>query len=183
MKNDYVRPELNDGDEIYIKQGRHPVVEFESRPFIPNDLYLNTSADQLIILTGPNMGGKSTYLRQAALIVILAQMGCFVPAREARLGLVDRIYTRVGASDNLARRPFDFHGGNDRDRQHTQYCDPPRSLILLDEVGRGTATFDGLSIAWAVAEYLVQHQSAQGKDSFRNSLSRAYQDVRSPSRS
>src|SRR5262249_26348754 len=99
--NDYARPALAAGDELYIRQGRHPLVERTSRPFIPNDIYINTSTDQLLILTGPNMGGKSTYLRQTALIVILAQIGSFVPAREARIGLVDRIYTRVGASDDL----------------------------------------------------------------------------------
>jgi DNA mismatch repair protein MutS len=165
VKNDYVRPELNDSDEIYIKHGRHPVVEFESRPFIPNDLYLNTGADQLIILTGPNMGGKSTYLRQAALIVILAQIGCFVPAKEARLGLVDRIYTRVGASDNLARGRSTFMVEM-IETANILNTATHRSLILLDEVGRGTATFDGLSIAWAVAEYLVQHQQHKAKTLF-----------------
>ncbi len=154
LKHDYVRPVLVEGDEIYIRQGRHPVVEMQSRPFIPNDLFLNTTTDQLLILTGPNMGGKSTYLRQTALIVILAQMGSFVPAREARLGLVDRIYTRVGASDNLARGRSTFMVEM-IETANILNTATNRSLILLDEVGRGTATFDGLSIAWAVAEYLV----------------------------
>jgi DNA mismatch repair protein MutS len=165
LKNAYVRPELAECDEIHIRQGRHPVVEFQSRPFIPNDLYMNTTTDQLLILTGPNMGGKSTYLRQTALIIILAQMGSFVPAREARLGLVDRIYTRVGASDNLARGRSTFmvemiETANILNTATT------RSLILLDEVGRGTATFDGLSIAWAVAEYLVQNPAHRAKTLF-----------------
>jgi DNA mismatch repair protein MutS len=165
LKNDYVRPKLTDGDEIFIRQGRHPVVELQSRPFIPNDLYMNSTADQLIILTGPNMGGKSTYLRQTALIVILAQMGSFVPAREARLGCVDRIYTRVGASDNLARGRSTFmvemiETANILNTATT------RSLILLDEVGRGTATFDGLSLAWAIAEYLVQNPVHRAKTLF-----------------
>jgi DNA mismatch repair protein MutS len=165
QKNDYCRPELVDSDEIYIQQGRHPMVEFQSRPFIPNDLYMNTTTDQLLILTGPNMGGKSTYLRQTALIVILAQIGSFVPARHARLGIIDRIYTRVGASDNLARGRSTFmvemiETANILNTATT------RSLILLDEVGRGTATFDGLSIAWAVAEYLVQNTQHRAKTLF-----------------
>jgi DNA mismatch repair protein MutS len=165
LKSDYCRPELVDGDEIYIQQGRHPVVEYQSRPFIPNDLYMNTTTDQLLILTGPNMGGKSTYLRQTALIVVLAQIGSFVPARQARLGVVDRIYTRVGASDNLARGRSTFmvemiETANILNTATT------RSLILLDEVGRGTATFDGLSIAWAVAEYLVQNTQHRAKTLF-----------------
>ncbi|NWG12202.1 MAG: DNA mismatch repair protein MutS [Acidobacteria bacterium] len=165
LKNEYVRPQLNDGDEIYIRQGRHPIVEFQSRPFIPNDLYLDTRSNQLIILTGPNMGGKSTYLRQAALIVILAQMGSFVPAKEARIGLVDRIYTRVGASDNLARGRSTFMVEM-IETANILNTATNRSLILLDEVGRGTATFDGLSIAWAVAEYLVQNPHHRAKTLF-----------------
>jgi len=165
QKNDYCRPELVDSDEIYIQQGRHPMVEYQSRPFIPNDLFMNSTTDQLLILTGPNMGGKSTYLRQTALIVILAQIGSFVPARQARLGVVDRIYTRVGASDNLARGRSTFmvemiETANILNTATT------RSLILLDEVGRGTATFDGLSIAWAVAEYLVQNTQHRAKTLF-----------------
>jgi DNA mismatch repair protein MutS len=165
MKNDYVRPSLVDSDEIYIRQGRHPVVEFQSRPFIPNDLHMNTTTDQLLILTGPNMGGKSTYLRQTALIVILAQMGSFIPAKEARLGLVDRIYTRVGASDNLARGRSTFMVEM-IETANILNTATNRSLILLDEVGRGTATFDGLSIAWAVAEYLVQNPAHRAKTLF-----------------
>ncbi len=165
LKNDYSRPTLVEGDEIYIQQGRHPMVEYQSRPFIPNDLYLNTTTDQLLILTGPNMGGKSTYLRQTALIVILAQIGSFVPARQARLGLVDRIYTRVGASDNLARGRSTFMVEM-IETANILNTATHRSLILLDEVGRGTATFDGLSIAWAVAEYLVQNQQHRAKTLF-----------------
>lgn len=165
LKNDYSRPELVQGDEIYIQQGRHPMVEYQSRPFIPNDLYLNTTTDQLLILTGPNMGGKSTYLRQTALIVILAQMGSFVPAHSARLGLVDRIYTRVGASDNLVRGRSTFMVEM-IETANILNTATNRSLILLDEVGRGTATFDGLSIAWAVAEYLVQNQEHRAKTLF-----------------
>lgn len=165
VKNDYVRPQLTAGDEIYIRQGRHPVVELQSRPFIPNDLYLNSATDQLIVLTGPNMGGKSTYLRQTALIVILAQMGSFVPAREARIGCVDRIYTRVGASDNLARGRSTFMVEM-IETANILNTATNRSLILLDEVGRGTATFDGLSLAWAIAEYLVQNPVHRAKTLF-----------------
>ncbi len=165
MAHDYVRPQLAEGDEIYIRQGRHPVIELQSRPFIPNDLFMNTTTDQLLILTGPNMGGKSTYLRQTALIVILAQMGSFVPAREARVGLVDRIYTRVGASDNLARGRSTFMVEM-IETANILNTATQRSLILLDEVGRGTATFDGLSIAWAVAEYLVQNPVHRAKTLF-----------------
>ncbi len=165
VKNDYVRPQLKEGDEIYIRQGRHPVVELQSRPFIPNDLYMNSTTDQLTILTGPNMGGKSTYLRQTALIVILAQMGSFVPAKEARLGCVDRIYTRVGASDNLARGRSTFMVEM-IETANILNTATNRSLILLDEVGRGTATFDGLSLAWAIAEYLVQDPTHRAKTLF-----------------
>ncbi len=165
LKNDYVRPVITDGDEIYIRQGRHPVVELQSQPFIPNDLYLNATTDQLTILTGPNMGGKSTYLRQTALIVILAQMGSFVPAKEARLGCVDRIYTRVGASDNLARGRSTFMVEM-IETANILNTATHRSLILLDEVGRGTATFDGLSLAWAIAEYLVQNPVPKAKTLF-----------------
>jgi DNA mismatch repair protein MutS len=165
VKNDYVRPELTNGEEIYIRQGRHPVVELQSLPFIPNDLYQNSTTDQLIILTGPNMGGKSTYLRQTALIIILAQMGSFVPAKEARLGCVDRIYTRVGASDNLARGRSTFMVEM-IETANILNTATDRSLILLDEVGRGTATFDGLSLAWAIAEYIVQDSFPKSKTLF-----------------
>jgi DNA mismatch repair protein MutS len=165
LKNSYVRPSITAGDEIFIGQGRHPVVELQSRPFIPNDLYLNSTTDQLTILTGPNMGGKSTYLRQTALIVILAQMGSFVPASEARLGCVDRIYTRVGASDNLARGRSTFMVEM-IETANILNTATSRSLILLDEVGRGTATFDGLSLAWAIAEYIVQNPLHRAKTLF-----------------
>jgi DNA mismatch repair protein MutS len=165
LKNNYSRPVLTEGIDIYIRQGRHPVVETQSLPFIPNDLYMNSETDRLILLTGPNMGGKSTYLRQAALIVILAQMGSFVPAREARIGCVDRIYTRVGASDNLARGRSTFMVEM-VETANILNTATNRSLILLDEVGRGTATFDGLSIAWAIAEYLVRGQGPKPKTLF-----------------
>ena len=150
----YVRPAMHDGDEIEIVHGRHPVIEvFNEEPFVPNSIYLNNSTDRLLIITGPNMGGKSTVLRQTAIVCILAQMGSFVPAEKARLPLVDRVWTRVGASDDLARGRSTFMVEM-TETAAILHSATPRSLILLDEIGRGTATFDGLSIAWAVAEYL-----------------------------
>src|SRR5205085_10767060 len=154
-----VRHVMHDMDEIEIVQGRHPVIEAVSHePFIPNDLYMNNSTDRLLIITGPNMGGKSTILRQAAIISILAQAGSFVPAERARLPLLDRIWTRVGASDDLARGRSTFMVEMTETAAILRNA-TPRSLVLLDEIGRGTATFDGLSIAWSVAEYL--HDSAE----------------------
>jgi DNA mismatch repair protein MutS len=161
----YCRPRIENSGEIYIKGCRHPVLEHCFDPFIPNDVYLNDTTHQLIILTGPNMGGKSTYLRQIALVVILAQMGSFVPAADASISLTDQLFTRVGASDNLARGRSTFmvemvETANILNRA------TPRSLILLDEVGRGTATFDGLSIAWAIAEYIHNQESRRAKTIF-----------------
>jgi DNA mismatch repair protein MutS len=158
-KRNYVCPTLHDGDEIEIKNGRHPVVEaFIGDSFVPNDSYLNNSTDRLLIVTGANMGGKSTILRQIALIQVLAQIGSFVPAASARLPIVDRVWTRVGASDDLAsgRSTFMVEMTETAAILHNATA---RSLILLDEIGRGTSTFDGLSIAWAVAEYL--HNSSE----------------------
>ncbi len=159
VRRRFVRPVMHDGDEIEIVQGRHPVIEvFSEGPFIPNSLYLNNSTDRLLIITGPNMGGKSTVLRQTAIICLLAQMGGFVPAEKARLPLLDRIWTRVGASDDLTRGRSTFMVEM-TETAAILHSATPRSLVLLDEIGRGTATFDGLSIAWAVAEYL--HDSAE----------------------
>jgi DNA mismatch repair protein MutS len=154
VRRRFVRPVMHDGDEIEIIQGRHPVIEiFNDEPFVPNSLYLNNSTDRLLIITGPNMGGKSTVLRQTAIISILAQMGGFVPAEKARLPLLDRVWTRVGASDDLTRGRSTFMVEM-TETAAILHSATPCSLILLDEIGRGTATFDGLSIAWAVAEYL-----------------------------
>jgi DNA mismatch repair protein MutS len=155
----YCRPAfIEDGGELEIVEGRHPVIEQQelaggSERFVPNDLYLNGNTHNILLLTGPNMGGKSTYLRQTALIVILAQMGSFVPARSARLSVIDRVFTRIGASDNLARGRSTFMVEMTETAAilHTATA---RSLILLDEVGRGTSTYDGLAIAWAAVEYL-----------------------------
>ena len=154
----FAKPLMHDGDELEIIQGRHPVIEvFSEEPFVPNTVYLNNSTDRLLIITGPNMGGKSTVLRQTAIICILAQTGCFVPVERARLPLLDRIWTRVGASDDLTRGRSTFMVEM-TETAAILHSATPRSLVLLDEIGRGTATFDGLSIAWAVAEYL--HDSA-----------------------
>jgi DNA mismatch repair protein MutS len=159
VRRRYVRPHMHDGDEIEIIAGRHPTIEaLSEEPFIPNDLHMNNSTDRLLIITGPNMGGKSTILRQAALINILAQMGSFVPAEKASLPILDRVWTRVGASDDLARGRSTFMVEM-TETATILHNATPRSLVLLDEIGRGTATFDGLSIAWAVAEYL--HDSAE----------------------
>lgn len=148
----YCRPVVNDGEEIRIKNGRHPVVEaFLEERFVPNDTYVNCDTDQLLIITGPNMAGKSTYLRQVALITLLAQMGSFVPADEAVIGVVDRIFTRVGAHDELASGQSTFMVEMSETANILNNA-TRRSLIVLDEIGRGTSTYDGLSIAWAVAE-------------------------------
>jgi DNA mismatch repair protein MutS len=154
VRRRYARPVMHDGDEVEIVHGRHPVIEvFNQEPFVPNSVYLNNSTDRLLIITGPNMGGKSTVLRQTAVISILAQMGSFVPAEKARLPIMDRVWTRVGASDDLARGRSTFMVEM-TETAAILHNATPRSLVLLDEIGRGTATFDGLSIAWAVAEYL-----------------------------
>ena len=164
----YCRPLLDESGDLEIVEGRHPVIEQQelaggSERFVPNDLYLNATTHTILLLTGPNMGGKSTYLRQAALTVILAQMGSFVPARSARIGLVDRVFTRIGASDNLARGRSTFMVEM-TETAAILHTATPRSLILLDEVGRGTATYDGLAIAWAAVEYL--HARVRAKTLF-----------------
>ena len=155
---DYVQPILHKGEELVIKDGRHPVIEQQrdqmpTGGFIANDLYLNNTTDQILIITGPNMGGKSTYLRQIALFSIMAQMGSFVPAQTAKLPIVDRIFTRIGASDNLARGRSTFMVEMIETAVILNSA-TPKSLVILDEIGRGTATFDGLSIAWSVVEHL-----------------------------
>jgi DNA mismatch repair protein MutS len=157
-RDGWVRPLVDAGEALEIRAGRHPVVEpllvaRGAGEFVPNDTQLDTHSRQILVLTGPNMSGKSTYLRQAALIVLLAQMGSFVPAESACIGTVDRIFTRVGASDRLARGESTFMVEM-RETAEILGQASRRSLVILDEIGRGTSTFDGLSIAWAVAEYL-----------------------------
>jgi DNA mismatch repair protein MutS len=155
VQNDYIAPTINEGAVIDIKDGRHPVVEqlLQGEPFVPNDTRLDTHEEQIALITGPNMAGKSTYLRQVGLIVLMAQLGAFVPARIAHIGIVDRIFTRVGAYDNLARGESTFLVEMNETANILNNA-TSNSLILLDEIGRGTSTFDGLSIAWAVTEYL-----------------------------
>jgi len=168
IENNYVKPEVNDDDVIIIKNGRHPVVEKilpYGEKFTPNDTYLDNSTQQIMIITGPNMSGKSVYLRQVGLIVLLAQIGSFVPAESARIGIVDKIFTRVGASDNLAAGESTFLVEMHETANIVNNA-TPRSLILLDEVGRGTSTFDGLSIAWALTEYLHENLNVAAKTLF-----------------
>ncbi len=162
----YTKPLVDDGEELIAVDLRHPVVErLASGRFVPNDVRLDGSSYQLVILTGPNMGGKSTYLRQVALLCLLAQAGSFVPAREAKVGIVDRIYARVGASDNISRGQSTFMVEM-QETAHILSGATARSLVVLDEIGRGTATFDGLSIAWAVAEHLAKNGRARPKTLF-----------------
>jgi len=172
--NNYAKPHVHDGDEMLVVDSRHPVVERHAAPgsdaagadgFVPNDVTLDGSTHQLVILTGPNMGGKSTYLRQAALVCLMAQAGSFVPAREAKLPIVDRIFARVGASDNIARGQSTFMVEM-QETANILHQATSKSLVVLDEIGRGTATFDGLSIAWAVAEHLATSSRARPKTLF-----------------
>jgi len=168
FRNNYVCPEMNTGDVLDIKKARHPVVEKTldaGEPFIPNDIYLDNSEYQILMITGPNMAGKSIILRQTGLLVLMAQLGCFVPAEKATIGLVDKIFTRVGASDNLAAGESTFLVEMNEAANILNNA-TPKSLILLDEVGRGTSTFDGLSIAWALSEYLHNQPEVAAKTLF-----------------
>jgi DNA mismatch repair protein MutS len=166
--NNFSRPELNDSDVIDIKQGRHPVIEKQlpiGEPYIPNDVYLDSSGQQIIIVTGPNMAGKSALLRQTALIVLLAQTGSFVPAAKANIGVVDKIFTRVGASDNLSLGESTFMVEMNEASSILNNLSAG-SLILFDELGRGTSTYDGISIAWAIVEYIHEHPKFRPKTLF-----------------
>ena len=164
--SNFTKPHVHDADEFLAADARHPVVERHAAgAFVPNDIDLNGSTRQLVILTGPNMGGKSTYLRQTALLPLLAQIGSFVPAKDAKLPIVDRIFARVGASDNIARGQSTFMVEM-QETANILYMASSRSLVVLDEIGRGTSTFDGLSIAWAVAEYLATNSRARPKTLF-----------------
>ena len=167
-ENRYVRPQVDASDVLDIKQGRHPVIEMQlplGETYVPNDIYLDTEKQQVMMITGPNMAGKSALLRQTALIVLLAQVGCFVPAERAKIGLVDKIFTRVGASDNISLGESTFMV------EMTEAADilnnvTNRSLVLFDELGRGTSTYDGISIAWAIVEYLHEHPKSQARTLF-----------------
>jgi DNA mismatch repair protein MutS len=160
--NNYVRPIVDEGDEIEIIGGRHPVIETSliDHTFIPNDTYLGKEFQRLILLTGPNMAGKSTYIRQVALITILAQIGSFVPAQSARIGIVDKLFSRIGASDDLTRGQSTFMVEMSETANILNNA-TSRSLVILDEIGRGTSTYDGISIAWSVAEYLLKEKKAK----------------------
>ena len=164
-RRNYVKPRVREDGELAIVDARHPVVEMRTDSFVPNDVRLNETDHQVVVLTGPNMGGKSTYLRQTALIVLMAQAGSFVPAREAALPLIDRIFARIGAADNLARGHSTFMVEM-QETAKIMHQATSRSLVLLDEIGRGTATFDGLSIAWAVAEHLATGAKARPRTLF-----------------
>ncbi len=163
----YVRPQIDDSDLLVVEGGRHPVVEQMSlqEPFVPNDVCLDLQENQLLIITGPNMAGKSTFMRQVALITLMAQMGSFVPAVKAHIGVVDRIFTRVGASDNLAKGESTFMVEMNETANILRHA-TSKSLIILDEIGRGTSTFDGVSIAWSVAEYLHDNAEVAAKTLF-----------------
>jgi DNA mismatch repair protein MutS len=164
--HDYTKPQMHPGDELVATDVRHPVVERHvADAFVPNDVTLDAAGHQLIVLTGPNMGGKSTYLRQTALLSVLAQAGSFVPARTAKLPIVDRVFARVGASDNIARGQSTFMVEM-QETANILHASTARSLVILDEIGRGTATFDGLSLAWAVAEHLAANDRARPKTIF-----------------
>ena len=167
-ENKYVRPEINDSDVIDIRQGRHPVIEKQlpiGETYVTNDVYLDGKTQQIIIVTGPNMSGKSALLRQTALITLMAQIGCFVPVESAKIGVVDKIFTRVGASDNISQGESTFMVEmNEAASILNNLSD--RSLVLFDELGRGTSTYDGISIAWAIVEYIHEHASCKAKTLF-----------------
>ena len=166
-RNNFVRPSINNDGVINIKDGRHPVVEqfIGQDSFVSNDTYLDNKNSRIAIITGPNMAGKSTYMRQTALIVLMAQCGFFVPAREADIGIVDRIFTRVGASDDLASGQSTFMVEMN-EVAHILKNATSNSLLILDEIGRGTSTFDGLGIAWAVVEYISSRKQIGAKTLF-----------------
>ena len=185
-ENNYVRPVVDETTTLDIKQGRHPVIETQlpmGERYVPNDIELDTEHQQIMMITGPNMAGKSALLRQTALIVLLSQIGCFVPAESARIGMVDKIFTRVGASDNLSLGESTFMV------EMTEAADilnnvSPRSLVLFDELGRGTSTYDGISIAWAIVEYLHEHAKAQARTLFAthyhelNEMEKSFQRIK-----
>ena len=168
VKQNYVRPTINQTKALNIKEGRHPVIEQNlplGEPYVSNDVFLDDQTQQIIMITGPNMSGKSALLRQTALITLMAQMGSFVPAESAEIGIVDKVFTRVGASDNISSGESTFMVEmNETASILNNFTD--RSLVLLDEIGRGTSTYDGISIAWAIAEFIHQNPKARAKTLF-----------------
>ena len=165
ISGNYCRPRLNDGDAIKIEEGRHPVIETQmpvGEQYISNNVVLDRDNTQIIIITGPNMSGKSALLRQTALIVLMAQMGCYCPAKSAEIGVVDKVFTRVGASDNISSGESTFMVEMNETASILNNVSD-RSLVLLDEIGRGTSTYDGISIAWAITEYLHENRKARPK--------------------
>ncbi len=168
LNNNYARPKISDTESLEIKEGRHPVIEKQLPPgdnYVPNDIYLDNDTQQIIIITGPNMAGKSALLRQTALIVLMAQMGSFVPASYARIGIIDKVFTRVGASDNLSKGESTFMVEMTETASILNNLSD-RSLVLMDEIGRGTSTYDGVSIAWSIVEYLHNHPNFRAKTLF-----------------
>jgi DNA mismatch repair protein MutS len=166
--NQYAKPKIADTDSLEIKDGRHPVIEKQlpiGESYVPNDIYLDNDNQQIIIITGPNMAGKSALLRQTALIVLMAQMGSFVPASFARIGIIDKVFTRVGASDNLSKGESTFMVEMTETASILNNLSD-RSLVLMDEIGRGTSTYDGISIAWSIVEYLHSHPKFRAKTLF-----------------
>ena len=167
-EHNYIRPVVDDSYIIDIRQGRHPVIETQmpvGERYIPNDVFLDNETQQIIIITGPNMAGKSALLRQTALITLMAQIGCFVPAERARIGMVDKIFTRVGASDNISMGESTFMVEMSEASNILNNLSP-RSLVIFDELGRGTSTYDGISIAWAIVEYIHENQRAHARTLF-----------------
>ncbi len=185
-ENNYIRPEINDSDVIDIKQGRHPVIEKQlpiGESYIANDVFLDNQSQQVIMITGPNMSGKSALLRQTALITLLAQIGCFVPAENAKIGVVDKIFTRVGASDNISQGESTFMVEMNEASSILNNLSN-RSLVLFDELGRGTSTYDGISIAWAIVEYIHEHPNYKAKTLFAthyhelNEMEKSFQRIK-----
>ena len=168
IKNKYSKPAMVEDNSIDIRAGRHPVIEQNMTPgeaYIPNDTYLDVESQQIMVITGPNMSGKSALLRQVALITIMAQVGCFVPAAKCKLGITDKVFTRVGASDNLSKGESTFMVEMTETASIMNNLSD-RSLVLMDEIGRGTSTYDGISIAWSIVEFLHNHPSAKAKTLF-----------------
>ena len=185
-ENHYVCPEVNDSLVIDIKDGRHPVIEKQlpiGESYIANDVFLDSDSQQIIMITGPNMAGKSALLRQTALIVLMAQIGCFVPARSASIGVVDKIFTRVGASDNISMGESTFMVEMNEAASILNNISK-RSLVLFDELGRGTSTYDGISIAWSIVEYIHENNKARAKTLFAthyhelNEMEKTYERVK-----